>query len=209
MQEQDIVIKKTTKASNSLIDNDCTIEPITKVSEQVKKVKPRKLRHSCFKILINSNISTDEDDPRLEGLQKQMIDAYTDCFKDNIGSYIVFRDTKDPSACWDPKYIKKCKSGCKLEIGPRDGKLHLHSAMHIQHWSNIQLDKKKIRNCFNKFLDTKSVFLDIYHVPFRSTKEITMGYLLDYVYKTKYQDEKEEEPEKEKVEEKMEVEKSE
>lgn len=133
------------------------------VREKVEKKEKKRLRHSNFVLMVNTNKPfADWDDPSMfeyiAKLKKRLEEFGT---TNTLKSVIVF---KKSGHGWTTDYIKKVdRISPVIERGNVKGCIHAHFRLNIDHWSCIQLDYSKIKEFFQSILPGSYIHIKRYY----------------------------------------------
>lgn len=139
-------------------------EPVKhNVREKPEKKEKKRLRHSNFVLMVNTNKPFDDwEDPAMfeyiTKLKKRLEEFGT---TNTLKSIITF---KKPGHSWTTEYVKKVdKISPVIERGSAKGCIHAHFRLNIDHWSCIQLDYAKVKEFFQNALPGAYIHIKRYY----------------------------------------------
>lgn len=140
----------------------------------VKKAKPMQI--SAFKVLINPNIKVLEDDEDFKDIHDKVYEVSEGIFDDlsTFKEFVQFKDGKK----WGKGVVKSVENYYTVEYGPQNRTFHVNAYCEIHHFSNIQLDIKKLRSEYGDHLgiEPKAVFVNI-QILDSEAKKIWLNYM--------------------------------
>jgi hypothetical protein len=137
--------------------------------------RPDKIKHSCYLITYNPNISRfQDDDADLEEQQEILSDACESLLQ-NIEQYVKFGHE---GHAWSTDVIENVSCDFVVERGKKKQQLHCHMLVKISHRSKVSLDYQKIKQTLNQEIGVESAYMNAKLV--RATSD---DYLLSYLNK--------------------------
>ncbi len=109
-------------------------------SKQEKHAKKR-VKNSNFYLLVNTNRAFEPHSDDLDEMAGRFEESMEEISND-LGNYLYI---KEPNHSFTRQYFKRIESKSRIELGPKLHRLHCHSIICIQHYSNIHLDLKHIK----------------------------------------------------------------
>lgn len=146
--------------------------------EQEHHGKKKRLSHSYFHLIVNTNQRANAYSTELDHMCRQLQKVSDPLLRQaTVGNYIKFLK---PGHSWTDEYIKKVFTLGRTERGEKYDQVHGHYMICIDHVSSVRLDLDKIHKLFTEGLGLPNVKLKVTIFP---ANRDPMQVLKDYLNK--------------------------
>lgn len=119
------------------------------LKEKTWSSKPGRDAQSNYFILIDTKQKPNETFTR--AILEAICDEFMVIFKDNLSEIVIFNNNKKRKHFFSHDYIRKVGIKYVVEVGFKNGTVHIHIALYIDHNSNITIEQGPIYTIANEF----------------------------------------------------------